>query len=105
MHAKIDVIFLTRDGKCDTFCLFCFFLQIWHNKKGLLLEKRGFCSVRVAFSLRSQLFSTPSSSMNSTCVKGKCPTFPRNSPSHCPLMDILVTVTMSPTSRRSAVRS
>ena len=38
-------------------------------------------------------------------VNGKCPTFPRNSPSHCPLIDILVTVTMSPTSRRRAVLS
>jgi hypothetical protein len=36
-------------------------------------------------------------SMNSTWVKGKCPTFPLSSPSHCPFMDILVTLTMSPT--------
>jgi hypothetical protein len=35
--------------------------------------------------------------MNSTCVKGKCPTLPLSSPSHSPLIDIFVTFTMSPT--------
>ena len=40
-------------------------------------------------------------SMNSTWVKGKCPTFPLSSPSHWPLMLILVTLTMSPTCKET----
>lgn len=36
-------------------------------------------------------------SINSTWVKGKWPTLPLSSPSHCPLILILVTFTISPT--------
>lgn len=46
-----------------------------------------------------------SESMNSTCVNGKCPTRPLSSPSHWPLMLVLVTVMMSPTSNFRAVLS
>lgn len=41
-----------------------------------------------------------SESKNSTCVKGKWPTFPCSSPSHWPFMFIFVTLMISPTCKR-----
>lgn len=79
----------------------CLLLRGGHE--GLALRTKSF--QRAGDGLYDSSSSGFSESMNSTCVKGKCPTRPFSSPSHWPLMLVLVTVMMSPTSNLRAVLS